>query len=743
MTIYKIRKRNGSIVTFEKEKITNAIQAAFDAVQNWEIEHIPALVDLVISNVEAKIWNDIPDIEIIQDEVENVLMQQQFEDVAKAYITYRQKRAESRDVKNIVVEVDRTMDEYLGHLDWRINENANVWYSIWWLILKNSEKIVANYWLSKIYPAEVGNAHRNGDYHIHDLWMFTPYCAWWSLRQMLEEWFNGVTWKLASKPPRHLQSAVNQMVNFLWTLQNEWAGAQAFSSFDTYLAPFVHKYEVSIEKELDDSKSSLTWEERQKYIDERTYKYVKQNLQNFVFNMNVPSRWWCQTPFSNITLDWTCPEDLKEKSLMLWWIECWYYPKKFWELQKEMNLINKILIEIYTEWDANWAVFTFPIPTYNITEDFDWNGPNVDALFEMTAKYWIPYFQNFVGSQFKVKKDEKWNIVKVPNPNAYKPWAVRSMCCRLQLDLTVLEKRGWGLFGSAEMTWSIWVVTINLPRIWYNFKWDKEWFKNQILYLMNLAKTSLEIKRKEMTKWLNSGLYPFTKRYLPSFRNHFSTIGVNWMNEAIQNFTSWKEDITTPWGMEFAEEILDFIREKLKEYQEETWNLYNLEATPWEGTTYRFAKEDKKQIPNIIQAGTDDAPYYTNSSQIPVGYTNDPFEALELQNNLQCLYTGWTVLHLYMWERISDATACKNLIKKVIENYQLPYITVSPVFSICPKHGYIAWEHDYCPKCDEEIWYTWEEFNMEIRKKHTDDPEKLEHLRRMQMENWKEIEKNN
>ena len=375
MTIYKIRKRNGSIVTFEKEKIENAIQLAFEAVQNKEVDHIPALVDLVIMNVEAKVGNEIPDIETVQDAVEQVLIQQQFEDVAKAYIIYREKRAESRDVKNVVVEVDKTMEEYLWHLDWRINENANVGYSIGWLILKNSEKIVANYWLSKVYPAEVGNAHRNGDYHIHDLWMFTPYCAWWSLRQMLEEWFNWVTWKLASKPPRHLQSAVNQMVNFIWTLQNEWAGAQAFSSFDTYLAPFVHKYEVSVEKELEDTKSTLQWEEREKYIADKTYKYVKQNLQNFIFNMNVPSRRWSQTPFSNITLDWTCPADLKEKSLMLGGIECGYYPKKFWELQKEMNLINKILIEIYTEWDANGAVFTFPIPTYNITEDFDWDGP--------------------------------------------------------------------------------------------------------------------------------------------------------------------------------------------------------------------------------------------------------------------------------------------------------------------------------------------------------------------------------
>jgi ribonucleoside-triphosphate reductase len=620
-------------------------------------------------------------------------------------------------------------------LDWRINENANIGYSIGGLILKNSEKIVANYRLSNIYPAEVGNAHRNADYHIHDLGMFAPYCAGWSLRQLLEEGFNGVIGKVASKPPRHLQSAVNQMVNFLGTLQNERAGAQAFSSFDTYLAPFVHKYATELEQELEESKAQFSSaQEKADYLYQRTYKHVKQNIQNFIFNMNIPSRWGCQTPFSNITLDWTCPEDLKEKALMLGGIKHGYYYKKFGELQKEMDLINKVLIEVYTEGDANGAVFTFPIPTYNITEDFNWNGENVDALFEMTAKYGIPYFQNFVGSQFKVEKDKKGNIRKIPNPNAYKPGAVRSMCCRLQLDLTMLEKRGGGLFGSAEMTGSVGVVTLNLPKIGYNFKGDKEGFKQQVQYLMNLAKTSLEIKRKEVTKRLEAGLYPFTKRYLHSFRNHFSTIGINGMNEAILNFTSGKEDITTDRGKEFAKEVMDFMRAKLLEYQEETGNLYNLEATPGEGTTYRFAKEDKKQLQNIIQAGTDEAPYYTNSSQLPVGYTSDPFEALEAQNELQCLYNGGTVLHLYMGERISEATSCKKLIKKVIENYQLPYITVSPVFSICPKHGYIAGEHDYCPKCDAELGYVGEEFNMEIRKKHTDDPEKLEKLRLHQVQ---------
>ena len=516
------------------------------------------------------------------------------------------------------------------------------------------------------------------------------------------------------------------MVNFLGTLQNEWAWAQAFSSFDTYLAPFVHKYQSELEADLTTTKSSFaTPEEKKLFIYNKTYRYVKQQLQNFIFNMNVPSRRGTQTPFSNITLDRTCPDDLKDKSLMLWGMQHGYYHKKFGELNDEIKMINRVLIEIYTEGDSTWSVFTFPIPTYNITEDFPWEDKDIDLLFEMTAKYWIPYFQNFVGSQFKTIKDKDGNTIKVENPDAYKPGAVRSMCCRLQLDLSQLEKRWWGLFWSAEMTWSIWVVTINMARIGYNFKEDKEWYKKHLLYLMNLAKISLELKRKEVNKWLAAWLYPFTKRYLRSFRNHFSTIGLNGINESILNFTNGKEDISTEEGKKFAIEILDFMRETLKEYQEETGNLYNLEATPAEWAMYRFAKEDKKQLPNIIQSGTDDAPFYTNSSQLPVGFTDDPFEALEQQNELQCKYTWWTVLHLYMGERISNSQACKKLVKKVIENYQLPYITISPTFSICPKHGYIVGEHDYCPKCDRELGYTGSEFNMDIRKKHTSDPEKL------------------
>jgi ribonucleoside-triphosphate reductase len=466
MVIYKIRKRNGAIVTFEKNKIYNAVKLAFEAVGSEDISPVEHLTQLVITEIEKKVGKEIPDVETIQDTVESVLMQENYDEVAKAYIIYRQKRTEARQTQNVVIEVDKTMDEYLEHVDRRINENANIGYSIGGLILKNSEKIVANYRLSNIYPAEIGNAHRNADYHIHDLGMFSPYCAGRSLRQLLEEGFNGVIGKVQSKPPKHLQSAVNQMVNFLGTLQNEWAGAQAFSSFDTYLAPFVHKYETELENELEETKAQFTNEkEKADYIYQKTYKYVKQNLQNFVFNMNVPSRRGTQTPFSNITLDRTVPEDMKEKALMLGGISQGYYPKKYGELQAEMDMINRIMIEIYTEGDASGAVFTFPIPTYNITEDFNREGANVDALFEMTAKYGIPYFQNFIGSQFKLAKNADGTISKVPNPNAYKPGAVRSMCCRLQLDLTMLEKRGGGLFGSAEMTGSIGVVTINLPKI--------------------------------------------------------------------------------------------------------------------------------------------------------------------------------------------------------------------------------------------------------------------------------------
>ncbi|HRX63947.1 MAG TPA: ribonucleoside triphosphate reductase [Candidatus Absconditabacterales bacterium] len=728
MAIFKVKKRNGSIVDFDRSKIEKAIKLAIEAVGGSDFSKIADIVDEVVSIVEKKTGKNIPDVESIQDAVEEVLIKKGHDTLAKSYIKYRAMRSQSRSAKNVVIEVGKTMQEYLDNLDWRINENANIGYSIGGLILKNSEKITANYRLSHVYPEEIGNAHRNGDYHIHDLGMFTPYCAGRSLRALLEEGFNGVDGKLQSAPPRNLQSAVNQMINFLGTLQNEWAGAQAFSSFDTYLSPFVHKRRREILDELKATGAKFeNEEEKNAFVEKKLRKYTKQQMQNFIFGLNVPSRWGTQTPFTNITLDWVCPPDLKEKALLLGGLETGPYEKKFGELEEEMKLINEILIEVYIEGDNAGSVFTFPIPTYNIVENFPWNDPLVDSLFEMTAKYGIPYFQNFIGSQFE--KNEDGRITDKRKEGAYSPDAVRSMCCRLQLDLKQLEKRGGGLFGSSEMTGSIGVVTINAARIGYNFQGDMDGFKNQLKYLMDLAKMGLELKRKEMSKWLDAGLYPYTKRYLNTFRNHFSTIGINGVNEAVMNFTKGEHDITSQEGMELANEILDYMRDILVDYQEETGNLYNLEATPAEGTTYRFAKEDQKQLKGIIQAGTDDAPYYTNSSQLPVGFTDDVFEAMDLQDDLQCKYTGGTVLHLYMGERMTS-DACKALVKKALSNYQMPYISISPTFSICPKHGYIAGEHDYCPICDQEIGYTGEKFDMETRKKYTSDPEKLDKIRR-------------
>lgn len=731
MSIYKIRKRNWAIVWFDREKIEKAIKMSIEASDWDDFEDLKVITDWSIAIIEDSFWNEIAGVEDIQDAIEESLIKVWHDTVAKNFILYRQKRLESRNDKNVVIEVWDTMDEYLKKTDWRVNANANSSYSLWGLILNVSWKVTANYWLSHIYPTDIGSLHRNWDIHIHDLDMFCWYCAGWSLRQLLEEGFNGVWTRIDSSPAKNLQAAVNQMINFLWTLQNEWAWAQAFSSFDTYLAPFVHVYKKEVIRDLENSNASFeTEKEKEKFIYDKTYKYVYQQLQNFVFWLNVPSRWWTQTPFTNITLDWTCPDDLKDKALFLWWINAGYFEKKYSELWEEMKMINRALISVYVTWDSKWRVFTFPIPTYNITEDFPWDDPDIDLLFEMTAKYWLPYFQNFVWSQYKRVKKEDWTYEKVENPNAYKPWAVRSMCCRLQLDLSQLEKRWWWLFWSSEMTWSIWVVTLNLSRIWYNYSWDKEWLKKHIWYLMNQAKFSLELKRKTVTKWLESWLYPYTYRYLRSFRNHFSTIWINGMNEAILNFTKWKDDISSEWWNNFSLEILDFMREKLKDFQEETWNLYNLEATPAEWTTYRFAKEDKKQNPNIIHAGTDKAPYYTNSTQLPVWYTDDPFEALDKQNDLQWKYTGGTVLHLYLWERLKDSQSCKAFVKKVISEYSLPYITISSTFSICPSHWYLVWEHDFCPKCDEEIWYSWDKFDLEIREIYTDDSEKLERLKK-------------
>ena len=731
MIIAKVQKREWSIVDFDKKKIINAIDKAMQSVQHDDTSAITPIVDSIVTKLVQK-RKTVPTVEEIQDTVELVLIEYNLDTVAKSYISYRQQRSQSRKNTNVMLDVEKTMEEYLHKSDRRVHANANSWYSLGWLILNTAGKVTANYRLSHIYPPEIGNLHRNADYHIHDLDMFTGYCAWRSLRQLLEEWLNGVSTRLESSPPKNLQAAVNQMVNFLGTLQNERAGAQAFSSFDTYLAPFVHKYRHELEKWLSDhGRWFASNDEKEKYLYDETYKYVLQQLQNFIFGLNVPSRWWTQTPFTNITLDLTCPDDLADKALYLGWLTAGCYSKKFGELQAEMDIINKALVHVYTSGDAKWSVFTFPIPTYNITEDFDRDSPIVDDIMTMTAKYGIPYFQNFIGSQWMTKKESDGTMTKVRNPKAYTPWAVRSMCCRLQLDLTELTKRGNGLFGSAEMTGSIGVVTLNMARIGYTHAWDQDGFYQQLEYLMFQAKTSLEIKRKELSKRLDAWLFPYTKRYLHSYRNHFSTIGINGMNETIVNFTAWKEDITTSRWIQFAYDVLEFMRSRLKEYQEETGNLYNLEATPAEWTTYRFAKEDKvnckarenslgdkKQFPDIYQAWTSEAPYYTNSTQLPVDYTNDCFEALELQDRLQCQYTGWTVLHLYLGERVSSGTACKNLIKKVLSNYQLPYITITPTFSLCPKHGYLSGEHDYCPRCDADIGYTWSTIDHTAREKY-------------------------
>jgi ribonucleoside-triphosphate reductase (formate) len=524
------------------------------------------------------------------------------------------------------------------------------------LILNTSGKVTANYWLSHVYSPEIGRAHREGDVHVHDLDMLAGYCAGWSLRTLLNEGFNGVPGKVEAGPPKHLSSAIGQIVNFLGTLQNEWAGAQAFSSFDTYMAPFVR-------------------------IDHLSYDDLRQGIQELVYNLNVPSRWGTQTPFTNLTFDWTCPEDLREQVPLVGGKEA---PFTYGDLQAEMDMINRAYIEVMTAGDAKGRVFTFPIPTYNITKDFPWESENADRLFEMTAKYGLPYFQNFLNSDL--------------TPNM-----VRSMCCRLQLDLRELLKRGNGLFGSAEQTGSVGVVTINCARLGYLHRGDYEALMGRLDELMDLARDSLEIKRKVVQRYIDSGLYPYTKRYLGTLRNHFSTLGVNGINEMIRNFTADKENITTETGYQFAIEFLDHIRERITHFQEETGHLFNLEATPAEGTTYRFAREDRKRYPGIIQAGTPDKPYYTNSSQLPVGFTDDPFEALARQDELQRKYTGGTVLHLYMGERISSAGACKKLVRRALSKFRLPYITVTPTFSICPKHGYIEGEHEFCPKCDAEL----------------------------------------
>ena len=648
-----IEKRDGSIAKFNPKNIYNAVyQSAKSCNEFVDVDNV---VRLVTERLEKRNQPTI-NIEIVQDEVEFVLMGLGYFKAAKSYITYRNMRDAQRNLSLGNINAESSVEEYLSRADWRVNANANQGYSLGGMILNVAGKVTANYWLNKIYPKEVGQAHRNGDIHIHDLDMLSIYCCGWSLKNVLREGMNGIAGKIESNPPKHLSSALNQALNHLCCCQNEAAGAQAYSSFDTYMAPYIR-------------------------LDNLSYKEVKQHLQEFIYNLNVPSRWGTQTPFTNLTFDWVCPEDLKKEKPVVGGKECDFF---YGDLQKEMDMINKAYIEIMLEGDKNGRVFTFPIPTYNITPDFNWDSENSTLLFEMTAKYGLPYFQNFINSELK-------------------PNMIRSMCCRLQLDLRELLKRGNGLFGSAEQTGSIGVVTINCARLGYLFKGDKQSLYKRLDYLMDLARNSLELKRKTLKQNMDRGLYPYITRWLGTLRNHFSTIGVNGINEMIRNFTNDKEDITTEKGHAFAVEFLDHVRAKLLSYQSEQGTMYNLEATPAEGTTYRFAKEDKKRFPDIIQAGTPSNPYYTNSSQLPVGYTDDPFEALEMQDDLQRKYTGGTVLHLYMNEAISSSDACKKIVKRALTNFKLPYITITPTFSICPIHGYIKGQHEYCPKCDAEL----------------------------------------
>ena len=653
----RIVKRDGTQVIFNSEKIMSAIRRAGDATGEYDEDEAALLTNQVTKVLRHRFSKGVlPTIEQIQDVVEQVLISANYYKTARAYIVYRESRSKSRQDKKTLVDVASSVNEYLERADWRVNANANQGYSLGGLILNVSGKIIANYWLSHVYPQAAGEAHRNGDFHIHDLDMLSGYCAGWSLRALLQEGLNGVPGKVESGIPKHLGSALGQMVNFLGTLQNEWAGAQAFSSVDTYLAPFIRK-------------------------DNLPYSEVKQHFQEFIYNLNVPSRWGTQTPFTNLTFDWVCPEDLRDQNPVIGGEEMDF---TYGDLQEEMDMINKAYIEVMTAGDAKGRLFTFPIPTYNITPDFPWESENANLLFEMTAKYGLPYFQNFINSSLK-------------------PGQVRSMCCRLQLDLRELLARGNGLFGSAEQTGSIGVVTLNCARLGYLFKGNEAGLMARLDELMDLARSTLEIKRKVIQRHIDAGLFPFTKRYLGTLRNHFSTIGVNGINEMIRNFTNDEHDITDSFGQAFANRFLEYIRNKMVVFQQETGSMYNLEATPAEGTTYRLAKEDQKRYPDILQAGTKEAPYYTNSSQLPVGFTDDPFTALNLQESLQSKYTGGTVMHLYMGERISDAKTCRTLLKRILENYRIPYVTVTPTFSICPKHGYISGEHKYCPLCDEEL----------------------------------------
>ena len=654
--MYQVIKRDGKITDFDLNKVSVAITKAFEA-QNKQ--YVPAIIDMltlrVTADFESKIENNLVHVEDIQDSVEHVLEQSGYTDVAKAYILYRKQREKIRNMKSTILDYKEVVNNYVHLEDWRVKENSTVTYSVGGLILSNSGAITANYWLSEVYDEEIARAHKNADIHIHDLSMLTGYCAGWSLKQLIQEGLGGIRGKITSSPAAHLSTLCNQMVNFLGIMQNEWAGAQAFSSFDTYLAPFVK-------------------------VDNLSYKEVKQCIQSFIYGVNTPSRWGTQAPFTNITLDWTVPNDLAELNAIVGGKECDF---KYKDCKKEMDMVNKAFIEIMIEGDANGRGFQYPIPTYSITRDFDWSETeNNKLLFEMTSKYGTPYFSNYINSDME-------------------PSDVRSMCCRLRLDLRELRKKSGGFFGSGESTGSIGVVTINLPRIAY-LATDKADFYRRLDKMMDISARSLKVKRDVITKLLEAGLYPYTKRYLGTFSNHFSTIGLVGMNEAGLNAKWLRKDLTNVETQEFAKEVLNHMRERLSDYQEQYGDLYNLEATPAESTSYRLAKHDKAQFPDIITASeNDNIPYYTNSSHLPVGYTADIFSALDVQDELQTLYTSGTVFHAFLGEKLPDWKSTAKLVRTIAENYKLPYYTISPTYSICKEHGYISGEHFKCPKCGQ------------------------------------------
>ncbi len=654
--MYQVVKRDGTLATFDISKIRTAIQKTFDALDK---QYNPSILDMlalrVTADYEPKVKDDRIGVESIQDSVESVLIHAGYADVAKSYILYRKQHEKARNIKTTFLDYKKLVDSYVKLTDWRVKENSTVTYSVGGLILSNSGAITANYWLSEIYDEEIAEAHRNADIHIHDLSMLTGYCAGWSLKQLIKEGLGGVPGKITSAPAKHLVSLCNQMVNFLGIMQNEWAGAQAFSSFDTYLAPFVK-------------------------ADHLSYYEVKNCIQSFIYGVNTPSRWGTQAPFSNITLDWTVPDDLAELPAIVGGKEMDF---KYKDCKKEMDMINKAFIETMIDGDANGRGFQYPIPTYSITKDFDWSDTeNNKLLFEMASKYGTPYFSNYINSDMQ-------------------PSDVRSMCCRLRLDLRELRKKCGGYFGSGENTGSIGVVTINMPRIAYLAK-DETDFYHRLDKMMDIAARSLKIKRNVITRLLHAGLYPYTKRYLGSFDNHFSTIGLIGMNEACLNAKWIREDLTHQKAHDFTKNVLLHMRNRLSDYQEKYGDLYNLEATPAESTAYRLAKHDVERYPDIITASEKGkTPYYTNSSQLPVGYTADLFEALDLQDDLQTLYTSGTVFHVFLGEKLPNWKAAANLVRKIAENYRLPYYTLSPTYSVCKNHGYLAGEHFTCPKCGE------------------------------------------